>query len=84
MILFLCFQTDFHSTVVLFKVGKSHSSAMNPSFAIRAYSISIGIKNGFLNILSVTCKVIFTEYNFSVILALQLQNRFCDVKLEIM
>ena len=82
MILFLCFQTDFHSTVVLFKVGRSHSSTMNPSFAIRAYSISIGIKNGFLNILSVTCKVIFTEYTSSVILALQLQNGFCDVKLE--
>ena len=35
-----------------------------------------------LNILSVTCKVIFTEYTSLVILALQLQNGFCDVKLE--
>ena len=34
------------------------------------------------NMLSVTCKVIFTEYNSLVILALQLQNGFCDVKLE--
>ena len=84
MILFLCFQIDFHSMVVLFKVGKSHSSAMNLSFAIRAYSVSIGIKNGFLNILSVTCKVIFTEYTSSVILALQLQNGFCDRKFKIM
>ena len=82
MILFLCVQSDLCSTVVLFKVGKSHSSAMNLSFAIRAYSVSIGIKNGFLNILSVTCKVIFTEYTSLVILALQLQNGFCDVKLE--
>jgi hypothetical protein len=75
MILFLCFQTDFRSAVVFFKVGKSHSSTMYLSFAIGAYGISIGVKNGFLNILSVTCKVIFSEYTSSVMPgSLHLQN----------
>jgi len=54
--LFLCFQTDFHAAMVLFKVGKSGGSTMYPSFAIRMYGISIGIKNRFLNNLSATCK----------------------------
>ena len=51
-------------------------------FCNQGYGISIGIKNRYLNILSVTCKVIFTEYTSSVIPVLQLQNGFCDVKLE--
>jgi hypothetical protein len=45
------------------------------SFAIGAYGVSIRVKNGFLNILSVTCKMIFSEYTSSVMPAsLHLQN----------
>ena len=56
MTLFLCFQTGFCAAMVLFKVGKSCSSTVYLSFTIGAYSISIGIKNRFLNKLSVTRK----------------------------
>jgi hypothetical protein len=37
MKLFLCFQTGFCSTMVLFKVSESGISTMYPSFAIRQY-----------------------------------------------
>ncbi|EDQ98008.1 uncharacterized protein LACBIDRAFT_336350 [Laccaria bicolor S238N-H82] len=39
----------FRAVMVLFEVGKSDSSTVYPSFAIRAYGVSIRIKHGLLN-----------------------------------